>query len=108
MASTVHLTRLLLADMVARDAGRLLLTSSIASTMPGSYQAVYNASKSFVQSLAEALQDELKDTEVTRHVADARPDGDELLPPGRDGRHPRSARAPRTTPPTWPSRATTR
>jgi short-subunit dehydrogenase len=65
VASTVHLTRLLLADMVARNAGRLLLTSSIASTMPGSYQAVYNASKSFVQSLAEALQDELRDTEVT-------------------------------------------
>ncbi len=65
VASAVHLTRLLLADMVARNAGRLLLTSSIASTMPGSYQAVYNASKSFVQSLAEALQDELRDSEVT-------------------------------------------
>jgi short-subunit dehydrogenase len=65
VASTVHLTRLLLADMVARNEGRLLLTSSIASTMPGSYAAVYNASKSFVQSLAEALQNELRDTEVT-------------------------------------------
>ena len=65
VASSVHLTRLLLADMVARDAGRVLLTSSIASTMPGSFHAVYNASKSFVQSLAEALQDELKDTGVT-------------------------------------------
>jgi len=65
VASTVHLTHLLLGDMVARNAGRLLLTSSIASTMPGSFQAVYNASKSFVQSLAEALQNEVKDTEVT-------------------------------------------
>ena len=65
VASTVHLTRLLLPAMVARDAGRLLLTSSIASTMPGSYQAVYNASKSFVQSLAEALQDELRNTGVS-------------------------------------------
>jgi short-subunit dehydrogenase len=65
VASTVHLTHLLLGDMVGRNAGRLLLTSSIASTMPGSYAAVYNASKSFVQSLAEALQDELRDTEVT-------------------------------------------
>ena len=65
VASTVHLTRLLLGDMVARDAGRLLLTSSIASTMPGSFHAVYNASKSFVQSLAEALQDELRDSSVT-------------------------------------------
>lgn len=65
VASTVHLTRLLLGDMVARGSGRLLLTSSIASTMPGSFQAVYNASKSFVQSMAEALQNELKDSAVT-------------------------------------------
>jgi uncharacterized protein len=63
--STLHLARLLLADMAARNEGRMLFTSSIASTMPGTYQAVYNASKSFVQSLAEALQEELKDTEVT-------------------------------------------
>lgn len=63
--STVHLCKLALADMVDRDAGRVLFTSSIASTMPGSYQAVYNASKSFVQSFAEAIRNELKDTEVT-------------------------------------------
>lgn len=30
--------------------------------MPGPYQPVYNASKSFVQSFAEALRDELRDT----------------------------------------------
>ena len=51
--------------MVGRDEGRVLFTSSIASTMPGTFQAVYNASKSFVQSFAEALQEELKDTGVT-------------------------------------------
>jgi short-subunit dehydrogenase len=33
--------------------------------MPGTYQAVYNASKSFVQSFAEAIRHELKDTGVT-------------------------------------------
>jgi short-subunit dehydrogenase len=33
--------------------------------MPGTYQAVYNASKSFVQSFALALREELKDTGVT-------------------------------------------
>jgi len=64
VVSTMQLTHLLLGDMVRRNKGRLLLTSSIASTMPGSYQAVYNASKSFVQSLAEALHNEVKDTEV--------------------------------------------
>jgi len=65
ITSTVHLAKLVLRDMVARDEGRLLITSSIASTMPGSFQAVYNASKSFVQSFAEALQNELEDTGVS-------------------------------------------
>jgi short-subunit dehydrogenase len=63
--STVHLAKLLLPAMIARNQGRVLITSSIASTMPGSFQAVYNASKSFTQSFALALRNELKDTGVT-------------------------------------------
>jgi short-subunit dehydrogenase len=63
--STVHLCKLVLADMVERDDGRILFTSSIASTMPGAFQAVYNASKSFVQSFALAIRNELKDSGVT-------------------------------------------
>lgn len=63
--STVHLAKLVVPDMVRRDRGRVLFTSSIASTMPGSFQAVYNASKSFVQSFAVALREELKDTGVS-------------------------------------------
>jgi short-subunit dehydrogenase len=63
--STVQLCKLVVKDMVARDEGRILFTSSIASTMPGAFQAVYNASKSFVQSFALALRNELKDTDVT-------------------------------------------
>jgi uncharacterized protein len=63
--STVHLAKYVVRDMVARDDGRILFTSSIASTMPGTYQAVYNASKSFVQSFALALRAELKDTNVS-------------------------------------------
>jgi short-subunit dehydrogenase len=65
ITSTVHLAKLVLRDMAARKEGRVLFTSSIASTMPGSFQAIYNASKSFVQSFAEALQEELKDSGVT-------------------------------------------
>ncbi|WP_433221758.1 SDR family NAD(P)-dependent oxidoreductase [Dactylosporangium sp. CS-047395] len=65
VTSTVHLAKRVLPGMVARGAGRVLFTSSIASTMPGSFQAVYNASKSFVQSFAEAVRNELKDTGVT-------------------------------------------
>jgi short-subunit dehydrogenase len=63
--STVHLAKHVIGDMVRRDQGRVLFTSSIASTMPGAFQAVYNASKSFVQSFALALRNELEDTGVT-------------------------------------------
>jgi short-subunit dehydrogenase len=63
--STVHLAKYVVRDMAARGEGRILFTSSIASTMPGSFQAAYNASKSFVQSFALALRNELKDTDVT-------------------------------------------
>jgi len=63
--STTHLAHLVLRDMVTRDRGRVLFTSSIASTMPGANQAVYHATKSYVQSVAEALQAELSGTGVT-------------------------------------------
>jgi uncharacterized protein len=65
VTSTVHLAKPVLPDMVRRGSGKVLFTSSIASTMPGSYQAVYNASKSFVQLFSEAVRNELKDTGVT-------------------------------------------
>jgi len=63
--STTHLTKLVVPDMVRRGVGRILFTSSIASTMPGTFQAVYNASKSFVQSFALAIRRELRGTGVT-------------------------------------------
>lgn len=63
--STMHLAKLVLRDMARRNSGRVLFTSSIAADMPGSFQPVYNASKAFIQSLAEAVADELRDTEVT-------------------------------------------
>jgi short-subunit dehydrogenase len=63
--STVHLCKLVIAGMIERDEGRILFTSSIAATMPGPFQAVYNASKSFVQSFALAIRNELKDTGIT-------------------------------------------
>jgi short-subunit dehydrogenase len=63
--STVQLAKYVVADMTKQGQGRILFTSSIASTMPGPFQAVYNASKSFVQSFALALRNELKDTGVS-------------------------------------------
>ena len=62
--STVQLAKHVVRDMVANGQGRILFTSSIAATMPGPFQAVYNASKSFVQSFGLALRDELKDSGV--------------------------------------------
>lgn len=55
----------LLPAMVQRGQGRLLFTSSVASTMPGPYYATYAASKSLVQSFTEAIRHELKDSGVT-------------------------------------------
>jgi len=64
VTSTVHIAKRLLPEMLP-NGGHVLFTSSIASMMPGTYQAVYNASKSFVQSFAEALRAELKDTSIS-------------------------------------------
>jgi short-subunit dehydrogenase len=63
--SVVHLAKLVVGDMAARGRGRVLFTSSIVAGMPGPYQSTYNASKSFVQSFALALRDELRDSGVT-------------------------------------------
>jgi len=51
--------------MRRRGQGRILLTGSIAGFMPGTYQAVYNGTKAFVDSFSFALRAELKDTGVT-------------------------------------------
>jgi uncharacterized protein len=61
----VRLVHRLLPAMVERGEGRLMFTSSIASTMPGPYQSTYNASKAFLQSFSQALRAELADTGVT-------------------------------------------
>jgi short-subunit dehydrogenase len=64
-ASTVHLAKRVVQDMVAQGSGRILFTSSIASQAPEPFQAVYAASKSFVQFFALALREELTGTGVT-------------------------------------------
>jgi short-subunit dehydrogenase len=63
--STVHLARLVTADMAARGHGRVLLTGSIVDVMPGPYQAAYNASKAFVTNFGLALRDELREHGVS-------------------------------------------
>jgi uncharacterized protein len=65
VASTVHLAKRVVKDMVDRGNGKILFTSSIVSQMPSPFQAVYAASKAFVHSFSEAIRNELKDTGVT-------------------------------------------
>ena len=52
-------------DMRERNAGRILITGSIAGFMPGTYQAVYNGTKAMLDSFSFALRHELRDTGVT-------------------------------------------
>src|ERR1700709_160037 len=52
-------------DMRRKNAGRILITGSIAGFTPGSFQAVYNGTKAFLNSFSFALREELKDTKVT-------------------------------------------
>jgi short-subunit dehydrogenase len=65
ITGTVYLIHKVGRDMRARGRGRILITGSIAGFMPGTYQAVYNASKAFLDSFSFALRHELKDTGVT-------------------------------------------
>jgi short-subunit dehydrogenase len=51
--------------MRARGSGRILITGSIAGYMPGTYHAVYNGTKAFIDSFSYALRAELKDSGVT-------------------------------------------
>ena len=51
--------------MRERARGRILITGSIAGLMPGTFEAVYNGTKAFLDSFAVALANELKDTGVT-------------------------------------------
>ncbi|MBV8896135.1 MAG: SDR family NAD(P)-dependent oxidoreductase [Acidobacteriaceae bacterium] len=63
--STLHLTKYMAKQMAARGQGRILITSSIAATMPTPYEAVYGATKAFDRSLSQSLREELKETGVT-------------------------------------------
>ena len=65
ITGTVYLVQLVGRTMRNRGQGRILLTGSIAGFMPGTYQAVYNGTKAFVDSFSFALRAELKDYGVT-------------------------------------------
>ena len=63
ITGTIYLLQRVLKDMVARNDGKVLVTGSIAGFIPGSFQAVYNGTKAFVDSFVAAIQNELKDSD---------------------------------------------
>lgn len=65
ITSTVHLAKRVLPDMVERNAGRVLVTASVDSVQPSPYEAVYGSTKAFLLMFAEAIREELKETEVS-------------------------------------------
>jgi len=65
VTGTVYLVQRVARDMRARKSGRILFTGSIAGFMPGTYQAVYNGTKAFIDSFSFALRAELKGSGVT-------------------------------------------
>jgi uncharacterized protein len=62
---TTYLLHKVVREMRNANEGRVLITGSIAGFTPGSFQAVYNASKAYLNSLSFALREELSDTNVS-------------------------------------------
>src|ERR687898_1566845 len=65
VTGTLYLLQKVGRDMRTRGRGRILVTGSIAGFMPGTYQAVYNGTKAFLNSFSWALRNEVQDTGVT-------------------------------------------
>jgi short-subunit dehydrogenase len=65
ITGTLLLLQPVLKQMVTRGEGKVLITGSIAGHLAGSFQAVYNGTKAFVDSFAAAIGNELKDSGVT-------------------------------------------
>ena len=63
ITGTIYLLQKVLREMVARNDGKVLVTGSIAGYIPGSFQAVYNGTKSFVDYFTDAIRNELKDAD---------------------------------------------
>lgn len=61
ITGTIYLLQEVLKQMVQRGEGKVLVTGSIAGYIPGSYNAVYNATKAFIDNFTDALRNELKD-----------------------------------------------
>ena len=108
ITGTIYLIQQVGRDMRSCGSGRILITGSIAGYMPGTFQAVYNGTKAFIDSFSFALRNELEGQRRDRHLPDAGRDRDRVLRARRHARHQGRAPTRRTTRPTWRRSATTR
>jgi short-subunit dehydrogenase len=65
ISGTLRLIHAIGRDMRSQRHGRILITGSIAGFAPGTFQAVYNGSKAFLDSFSFALRAELEGSNVT-------------------------------------------
>ena len=65
ISALVTLSHLFGTDMKARRGGKMLQVSSTAGFLPGPYQAVYYATKAFVTSFSQAIDQELRKDGIT-------------------------------------------
>jgi uncharacterized protein len=65
VTGTLYLIHRVGQELRTQRQGRILITGSIAGFMPGTFQAVYNGTKAFIDSFSWALRNELKDTGIT-------------------------------------------
>lgn len=63
ITGTIYLLQKILQQMVARNQGKVLVTGSIAGYMPGTFNAVYNGTKAFIDNFTDAIRNEIKDSE---------------------------------------------
>jgi uncharacterized protein len=63
ITGTVYLLHRVMTDMVERANGKVLVTGSIAGYVPGAFNAVYNATKAFIDNFIDAVRNELHDTQ---------------------------------------------
>lgn len=65
VTSLTHLTHLFLPDMIKQKSGRILNVASTASFQPGPTMSVYFATKAFVLSFSEAINNEVSEHGIT-------------------------------------------
>ena len=68
VTGTLLLIQPVLQDMLKRGEGKILVTGSIAGYVPGSFNAVYNGTKAFIDNFCAAISDEIKGSNVTLTV----------------------------------------